>query len=162
MRSTATMRRVRGYRRSGQAGWDRRWPARFRASRRAAPGDRVDVGPRQLHLQLSDVRCTRDLARSSGQRLSCCLHPIGRLMRAHGLKTSPRRRGLPKDDGGRPVIADNLLDRQFTAERWLYMSGSQTGLPKAAKLRPIEVVHWRRSRFCSETAEQTLVLLRYT
>ena len=36
---------------------------------------------------------------------------------------SPRRRGLPKDDGLRSVIADNLLDRQFTAEapnqRWI-------------------------------------------
>lgn len=31
-------------------------------------------------------------------------------------KARPRRRGLPKDDGLRSVIADNLLDRQFTAE----------------------------------------------
>jgi putative transposase len=37
-------------------------------------------------------------------------------MRVHGLKARPRRRGLPKDDGLRSVIADNLLDRQFTAE----------------------------------------------
>jgi len=60
-------------------------------------------------------------------------------MRVHGLKTRPRRRGLPKDDGLRSVIADNLLDRQFsaeapnqrwiadftyiwTAERWLYVA----------------------------------------
>ena len=55
--------------------------------------------------------------------LSCGLHRIGRLMRVHGLKARPRRRGLPKDDGLRSVIADNLLDRQFTAEapnqRWI-------------------------------------------
>ncbi|WP_156677959.1 IS3 family transposase [Sphingomonas profundi] len=55
--------------------------------------------------------------------LSCGLHRIERLMRVHGLKARPRRRGLPKDDGLRSVIADNLLDRQFSAEapnqRWI-------------------------------------------
>ena len=44
-------------------------------------------------------------------------------MRVQGLKARPRRRGLPKDDGQRSVIADNVLDRQFTAEalnqRWV-------------------------------------------
>ncbi len=44
-------------------------------------------------------------------------------MRVHGLRARPRRRGLPKDDGLRSVIADNILDRQFTAEapnqRWI-------------------------------------------
>ena len=55
--------------------------------------------------------------------LSCGLHRIERSMRVHGLKARPRRRGLPKDDGLRSVIADNVLDRQFTAEapnrRWV-------------------------------------------
>ena len=55
--------------------------------------------------------------------LSCGLHRIERLMRVHGLKARPRRRGLPKDDGLRSGIADNILDRQFTAEapnkRWI-------------------------------------------
>ncbi|MGN7161946.1 IS3 family transposase [Sphingomonas sp. SAFR-052] len=55
--------------------------------------------------------------------LSCGLHRVERLMRVHGLRARPRRRGLPKDDGLRSVIADNLLDRQFTAEapnqRWI-------------------------------------------
>ncbi|MDQ1159496.1 putative transposase [Sphingomonas sp. SORGH_AS 950] len=55
--------------------------------------------------------------------LSCSLHRVERLKRVHGLKARPRRRGLPKDDGLRSVIADNLLDRQFTAEapnqRWI-------------------------------------------
>ena len=36
-----------------------------------------------------------------------------RLMRVHVLKARPRRRRLPKDDGLRSVIADNLLGRQF-------------------------------------------------
>jgi putative transposase len=51
------------------------------------------------------------------------LHRIERLMRVRGLKARPRRRGLPKDDGLRSLVADNLLDRQFTAEapnqRWI-------------------------------------------
>ena len=55
--------------------------------------------------------------------LSCGLHRIDRLMRVQGLRARPRRRGLPKDDGLRSVIADNILDRQFTAEapnqRWI-------------------------------------------
>jgi putative transposase len=55
--------------------------------------------------------------------LSCGLHRIERLMRVQGLKARPRRRGLPKDDGLRSVIADNILDCQFTAEapnqRWI-------------------------------------------
>ena len=54
---------------------------------------------------------------------SCGLHRIERLMRVHGLRACPRRRGLPKDDGLWSVIADNILDRQFTAEalnqRWI-------------------------------------------
>jgi putative transposase len=49
--------------------------------------------------------------------LSCGLHRIERLMRVHGLRARPRRRGLPKDDGLRSVIADNILNRQFTAGR---------------------------------------------
>lgn len=51
------------------------------------------------------------------------MHRVERLMRVYGLKARPRRRGLPKDDGLRSVIADNILDRQFTAEapnqRWI-------------------------------------------
>jgi putative transposase len=49
--------------------------------------------------------------------LTCGLHRIERLMRVNGLKARPRRRGLPKDDGERSLIADNLLDRDFQAER---------------------------------------------
>src|SRR5258708_3848407 len=37
-------------------------------------------------------------------------------MRLHGLMARPRRRGLPKDDGERSVIAGNVLDRQFSAD----------------------------------------------
>lgn len=40
-------------------------------------------------------------------------------MRESALRARPRRRGLPKDDGQRlaNVIAPNVLDRQFSAER---------------------------------------------
>ena len=71
--------------------------------------------------------------------LSCGLHRVERLMRQQALKARPRRRGLPRDDGERSVIAGNVLDRQFapgapnkkwvadftyiwTAEGWLYVA----------------------------------------
>lgn len=71
------------------------------------------------------------------QGQSCGLHRIERLMRALGLRSRPRRRGLPKDRGERSAVAANVLDRQFqadgpnqkwvadftyiwTAEGWLY------------------------------------------
>lgn len=71
--------------------------------------------------------------------LPCGLHRIERLMKLNGLRARPRRRGLPKDQGARSVIAENLLDRDFhadgpnqkwladftyvwTAEGWLYVA----------------------------------------
>ncbi len=40
-------------------------------------------------------------------------------MQAQAFRARPRRRGLPKDDGQRlaSVIAPNVLDREFSAER---------------------------------------------
>ncbi|MDH2328338.1 IS3 family transposase [Cereibacter sp. SYSU M97828] len=49
--------------------------------------------------------------------LTCGLHRIERLMRLNALRARPRRRGKPKDDGERSVIADNILDRDFQADR---------------------------------------------
>lgn len=37
-------------------------------------------------------------------------------MQRQALRARPRRRGLPKDVGERSAIADNVLDRQFTAD----------------------------------------------
>ena len=71
--------------------------------------------------------------------LACGLHRIERLMRQNAMRARPRRRGKPKDDGERSVIADNILDRDFrteapnqkwladfsyiwTAEGWLYVA----------------------------------------
>src|SRR5690606_14672224 len=70
---------------------------------------------------------------------SCGRHRIERLTRENGLRARPRRRGLPKDTGGRAAVSDNLLDRAFeasapnqkwiadftyiwTAEGWLYVA----------------------------------------
>ena len=49
--------------------------------------------------------------------ISCGLHRIERLMRQQGLRARPQRRGLPKDHGDRSIIAGNVLDHQFTADR---------------------------------------------
>ncbi len=45
--------------------------------------------------------------------LACGLHRIERLMRVNALRARPRRRGKPKDDGERSIIADNILERDF-------------------------------------------------
>ena len=49
--------------------------------------------------------------------LACGLHRIERLMRVNALRARPRRRGKPKDDRERSVIADNILERNFQADR---------------------------------------------
>ena len=49
--------------------------------------------------------------------LACGLHRIERLMRHNAMRARPKRRGKPKDDGERSVIADNILDRDFDADR---------------------------------------------
>lgn len=38
-------------------------------------------------------------------------------MRTNALRARPRRRGKPKDDGERSVIAENILDRDLQADR---------------------------------------------
>jgi putative transposase len=71
--------------------------------------------------------------------LACGLHRIERLMRQNAMRARPQRRGKPKDNGERSVIAGNVLVRHFeadrpnqkwlaeftyiwTAEGWLYVS----------------------------------------
>ena len=51
------------------------------------------------------------------QGQACGLHRIERLMREQALRAKPRRRGLPKDCGARNAVANNVLDRQFQADR---------------------------------------------
>lgn len=49
--------------------------------------------------------------------LACGLHLIERLMRINAMNARPKRRGKPKADGERSVIADNILGRDFAADR---------------------------------------------
>jgi putative transposase len=50
--------------------------------------------------------------------VDCGLHRIERLMKAQALRARPRQRRLPKDEGERlAVVAPNVLDREFHAER---------------------------------------------
>lgn len=49
--------------------------------------------------------------------LACELHRIERLMRRNALRARPGRCVKPKDDGERSVIADNILNRDFQADR---------------------------------------------
>ena len=49
--------------------------------------------------------------------LACGLHRVERLMRENGFRARPKRRARPKDEGERAVIADNILDRAFSAAR---------------------------------------------
>lgn len=49
--------------------------------------------------------------------LICGRHRIERLMRQNVLKAPPKRRGEPRDDEKRSVVADNILDRDFEADR---------------------------------------------
>jgi putative transposase len=51
--------------------------------------------------------------------IDCGLDRIERLMKAQApaLRARPRRRGLPKDNGQRSMIAPNTRNREFHAER---------------------------------------------
>jgi putative transposase len=55
--------------------------------------------------------------------LDAGLHRIERLMRQEGLRSRPRRRGLPKDVGQRHAASPNILDRTFEAsvpnQKWI-------------------------------------------
>ena len=59
----------------------------------------------------------RDWRDGLEEGFSCRLHRIARLMRLNALRARPGRRGKPKDDGERSVIADNIPDRNFQADR---------------------------------------------
>lgn len=108
-----------GVSRSGFHAWLTRAP-----SARARSDEEIGARVRASHVTRFRTygarRVWHDLL-AEGYR--CGLHRIERLMRAQGLRARPRRRGLPKDTGERSVIADNVLDRQFTAggpnQKWV-------------------------------------------
>lgn len=102
-----------GVSRSGFHAWLTRAP-----SQRAQDDDEIGARVRASHIgsyrTYGARRVWHDLL---AEGISCGLHRIERLMRQQGLRARPRRRGLPKDHGERSVIAGNVLDRQFTADR---------------------------------------------
>lgn len=102
-----------GVSRSGFHAWLTRAP-----SQRAQDDDEIGARVRASHVgsyrTYGARRVWHDLL---AEGISCGLHRIERLMRQQGLRARPRRRGLPKDHGERSVIAGNVLDRQFTADR---------------------------------------------
>lgn len=102
-----------GVSRSGFHAWLTRAP-----SQRARDDDKIGARVRASHVgsyrTYGARRVWHDLL---AEGISCGLHRIERLMRQQGLRARPRRRGLPKDHGERSIIAGNVLDRQFTADR---------------------------------------------
>jgi putative transposase len=102
-----------GVSRSGFHAWLARAP-----SQRARDDDEIGAKVRASHVgsyrTYGARRVWHDLL---AEGICCGLHRVERLMRAQGLRARPRRRGLPEDQGERSVIAGNVLDRQFTADR---------------------------------------------
>lgn len=101
-----------GVSRSGFHAWLSRAPS-ARARSDEALGARVRASFISSYRTYGARRVWHDLL---AEGLSCGLHRVERLMRQQALKARPRRRGLPKDNGERSVIAGNVLDRQFTAD----------------------------------------------
>lgn len=102
-----------GVSRSGFHAWLTRSPSQ-RARDDEVIGARVRASHVGSYRTYGARRVWHDLL---AEGISCGLHRVERLMQAQGLRARPRRRGLPKDQGERSVIAGNVLDRQFTANR---------------------------------------------
>jgi putative transposase len=102
-----------GVSRSGFHAWLTRAPSQ-RARDDEVIGSRIRASHIGSYRTYGARRVWHDLL---AEGISCGLHRVERLMRAQGLRARPRRRGLPKDQGERSVIAGNVLDRQFTADR---------------------------------------------
>ncbi len=126
---------VLGVSRSGFHAWLRR-PISARASYDAKLVMEIDKSFKASDRTYGARRVWHDVLEEG---LACGLHRIERLMRQNAMRARPKRRGQPKDDGERSVIADNILDRDFqadrpnqkwladftyiwTAEGWLYVS----------------------------------------
>jgi len=102
-----------GVSRSGFHAWLTRAPSQ-RARDDEVIGARVRASHVGSYRTYGARRVWHDLL---AEGIACGLHRVERLMQAQGLRARPRRRGLPKDQGERSVIAGNVLDRQFTADR---------------------------------------------
>ena len=104
---------VLGVSRSGFHAWLRR-PISARASYDAKLVVEIDKSFKASDRTYGARRIWRDVLEDG---LACGLHRIERLMRQNAMRARPKRRGKPKDDGERSVIADNILDRDFNADR---------------------------------------------
>ena len=104
---------VLGVSRSGFHAWLKR-PISARASYDAKLVLEIDKSFKASDRTYGARRVWRDVLEDG---FSCGLHRIERLMRQNAMRARPKRRGKPKDDGERSVIADNILDRDFQAER---------------------------------------------
>jgi putative transposase len=102
-----------GVSRSGFHAWLTRAPSQ-RARDDEVIGSRIRASHIGSYRTYGARRVWHDLL---AEGISCGLHRVERLMRLQGLRARPRRRGLPKDQGERSIIASNVLDRQFTADR---------------------------------------------
>jgi putative transposase len=102
-----------GVSRSGFHAWLTRSPSQ-RARDDEVIGARVRASHVGSYRTYGARRVWHDLL---AEGITCGLHRVERLMQAQGLRARPRRRGLPKDQGERSIIAGNVLDRQFTADR---------------------------------------------
>jgi len=104
---------VLGVSRSGFHAWLRR-PITARASYDAKLVVEIDRRFKASDRTYGARRVWRDVLEGE---LACGLHRIERLMRQNAMRARPKRRGKPKDDGTRSIIADNILDRNFQADR---------------------------------------------
>ncbi|WP_295691596.1 IS3 family transposase [uncultured Maricaulis sp.] len=102
-----------GVSRSGFHAWLIRSPS-ARARSDEALGARVRASFLLSDRTYGARRVWRDML---AEGISCGLHRIERLMREQALRARPRRRQLPKDSGTRSVIAPNVLERDFRADR---------------------------------------------
>lgn len=126
-----------GVSRSGFHAWLTRRP-----SQRALDDDRIAPVVRASFLASDRTYGARRVWRDVlAEGVGCGLHKVERLMRQQALRATPRRRGLPRDRGGRALGDEpaNILNRRFeaagpnqkwvadftyvwTAEGWLYVA----------------------------------------
>ncbi len=98
---------VLGVSRSGFHAWLRR-PISERAAHDAKLVQAIDKSFKASDRTYGARRVWRDVLEDG---LACGLHRIERLMRLNAMRARPKRRGKPKDDDERSIIADNILDR---------------------------------------------------
>lgn len=137
-----------GVSRSGFHAWLTRAP-----SARARSDEEIGARVRASHVASYRTYGARRVWHDMlAEGIMCGLHRIERLMRAQGLRARPRRRGLPKGQGERSIIAGNILDRQFVADapnrKWVadftysWMAEGRLYVAAVIDLFSLRVVGW--------------------